>query len=938
MVAIGSASKPSRLARSLNSTIPSWSVGGRLFAGFLLIGAIFSAAVLATLWKVDGIKSDMDRIIEQRIPTAETSASMTTEINRSLASLRGWMLTKDEEYIAERAAVWADIDRNTKRMDRLSVAWDDGHDVAAWSEFKIVLNEFRHAQAAVEHAVTGPDAQRAVTILTTEAAPRANRLITMLAGPKRSDGSRSGGLAGKHRTQARRDAMGVHGNIKLLVRIEWVLLIGGLAIAGYVAARTTRSIVRPVEAITRAMTKLAGGDETVDIPATDRHDEIGTMANAVAVFKDNAADTRRLNEQLANIAENFPGVIYRRVRHPDGRITHPYISPGFQDFSGISTTEIANDSRRFISLMHPDDRSKWLERVSLGAYSEEPQGFELRLVNGAGETRWRKAVERSLRLENGDVVWDGVAVDITEQKRTEQALRDSEDKSRAIVNTVIAGIITIDEQGIIETVNPATERIFGYAAAALIGHNVSMLMPPRDRAQHDGYVANYLNTGNAKIIGIGREVLGKRKNGEIFPIDLSISEPYWSGKRMFTGIIRDVTERKRAEKSDRRLAAIVESTFDAVTATDLDGIVTDWNISSERLFGYSAQEMIGKPISVVVPDDRRHELTQRFEDIRRGRRPSNIETVRRRKDGSAIDVAVSASPIADGTGAIVGGSAIYRDITDIKRMEATVRQAHKIQALGNLAGGIAHDFNNALFPIIAITEVVMDDLPESSEARANLEKVLLAARHGRDLVRHIMTYSRQQPVSLEPVNLRDIVNETIDLLRATLPATIGIRSRLADDVGFVLADATQIREVIINLGANAAYAIGDRIGQLEIALERVDIDAGSAIPSVELAPGPYAQLAVHDTGDGMDEATMAQIFDPYFTTKPVGEGTGLGLAAVHGIIASHDGAVEVSSAQGQGTVFKIYLPSLIEDGSHPVRRNSAERNMKRRNTNDLPAR
>jgi signal transduction histidine kinase len=207
----------------------------------------------------------------------------------------------------------------------------------------------------------------------------------------------------------------------------------------------------------------------------------------------------------------------------------------------------------------------------------------------------------------------------------------------------------------------------------------------------------------------------------------------------------------------------------------------------------------------------------------------------------------------------------------------------------------------------------MDDLPESSETWANLAKVVTAAKRGRDLIRQILAYSRQQPVRLEPISLQNIVNEAIDLLRATLPATTEIRSRFADDVDSVLADSTQIREVLINLGTNAAHAIGDRTGHLEIDLERVEFDSGSNLPLGGLTPGSYVRLTVSDTGCGMDEETIARIFDPYFTTKPAGEGSGLGLAAVQGIIASHHGAIEVSSAPGQGAAFMIYLPLLTEE-------------------------
>ena len=382
-------------------------------------------------------------------------------------------------------------------------------------------------------------------------------------------------------------------------------------------------------------------------------------------------------------------------------------------------------------------------------------------------------------------------------------------------------------------------------------------------------------------------------------------------------IVEDVTrrehteaERNRAEKSVRRLAAVVESTMDAVVTTDRDGIIADWNKGAERLFGYSSHEAIGNPGSMIFPEHLRHEFDNNFNSIRQGRWINNTDTIRRRKDGSLIDVSVSASPYDDGMGNFAGGSGIYRDITERKRIEAKLRQAQKMQALGQLAGGIAHDFNNLLFPITTITEVVIDELADDARARANLANVVAAAEQGRHLVQQIMAFIRQKPADHRELKIAEILTESIGLLKATIASTIEIRTSVDPNVGSVLADETQIQQVIMNLGANAVHAIGTESGKIEFSLSRLCAEEDFAVGADTLASGEYAKLAVIDTGYGMDEDTLAQIFDPYFTTKSFGEGTGMGLAAVHGIVASFGGAITASSAPRIGTTIECYLPVL----------------------------
>lgn len=348
----------------------------------------------------------------------------------------------------------------------------------------------------------------------------------------------------------------------------------------------------------------------------------------------------------------------------------------------------------------------------------------------------------------------------TEHRETRSALRDSAERLRTILETAVEGIITIDECGIIESFNRSAENIFGYSAAEVIGQNVKILMPEPFRHEHDGYLNNYRETGHAKIIGIGREVVGRRKDGTLFPMDLSVSEVNLANRRMFTGFVRDITERKAAEKALAYFAVLVESSDDAIVGKTLDSKITSWNKGAERIFGYSRNEVIGKPIAILIPEDRQAEEPEILAKIRRGESVDHYETIRRRKDGKLIDISVTISPIRDNNGNIIGASKVARDITERKRLEKEI-----IEISNREQQRIGQDLHDGLCQELTGIELMCQVLEQklSKKSKNEAKQAAEIGTHIRQAIAHTRKLARGlSPVELELNGFMSALHELAD--------------------------------------------------------------------------------------------------------------------------------------------------------------------------------
>ena len=367
--------------------------------------------------------------------------------------------------------------------------------------------------------------------------------------------------------------------------------------------------------------------------------------------------------------------------------------------------------------------------------------------------------------------------------------------------------------------------------------------------------------------------------------------------------------------SEAKYRHVVENTNEAIIIYQ-ENRPLFFNTKALEVFGYSSKEFSKKSFfENIHPDDQSRVLDWHAKRLG-GERVPNLDEYRiLDKEGNEKWVQTSAVTV-DWEGKLAT-LALMNEITDrvvarreIQDLEKRLNQAEKMEALGTLAGGIAHDFNNILSVVIGYTEVSLDDVPKRSLLHNNLKEVLKAGRRARDLVKQILAFSRQSEQERRPLEISPVVKETLKLLRASLPATIEIRQDIGTELGSVLTDPTQINQVLMNLCTNAAHAMREKGGILEVRLDNVELDKSFVKKHPDMKPGPYIRLDVKDTGHGMKPEVKERIFDPYFTTKAVGEGTGLGLAVVHGIVRSHGGTIIVKSRKGRGSTFNVYLPVI----------------------------
>ena len=512
----------------------------------------------------------------------------------------------------------------------------------------------------------------------------------------------------------------------------------------------------------------------------------------------------------------------------------------------------------------------------------------------------------------GELVFTVILRDVTEQKRAEEALRQSEEQWRAAYSSNPTMYFIVDAAGTMLSVNEFGAEQLGYSASELIGQPMLNIFVEADRKRVQGDAESCFQNPGRRTRWEARKI---RKDGTILWVRETANAVLLKNQPVLLIVCEDITEQKHAEEalraSETRFRTFVDHASDAFMLHENDGTIVDVNRQTCESLGYGREELIGMTAAAFDPDAgpaTRQRIRWRLD----AGETFSFETRHRRKDGTIFPVEVRVRAFRD------GGRTFYislsRDITERKRAEAErakleerLRQAEKMEAIGRLASGIAHDFNNVLGGIIAYGEMLFDEAPDGAPRKRYAQNVLTAATRGHDLVDQILAFSRGQRGKHRPTDVCRAVVETLELVRSSLPDSITLHPTIPGVPLVVMGDTTQLHQIVMNLCSNSIHAMKEG-GPLRIAVTPLGVGADRALSHGTLKPGGYVRVSIEDSGCGMDEATLARIFEPFFTTKEVGRGTGLGLALVYAIVGDFGGVIDVKSVPREGSTFSIYLP------------------------------
>lgn len=540
----------------------------------------------------------------------------------------------------------------------------------------------------------------------------------------------------------------------------------------------------------------------------------------------------------------------------------------------------------------------------------EPLRFVARARHADGGYRWLESSASNM-LDTPEV--QGLVVvarDVTETRDTMQALRDSEARYRAVAEVATDLILIMDEAGGIKYVNGAAAPLLGWDPEDLVGRSLEVLLPPEARDEMGAALGRHLETGIPRIPEDPVEVWAVRKDGEEVLLEVAFAEYDERGARHFTGIARDVTERRRRELERTRLFRAIEQVAELVVVTDPEGRIEYVNPAFETITGYTREEVLGRNLRLLKSGQQSLADYQELWDTLLAGETWSGTFINRRKDGSTYRQQAVISPVRDPGGAVVNFVSVARDVTRETELEDQLRQAQKLEAIGHLTGGVAHDLNNVLSVIIANGQMLLGELGEATpESWLSAEEIVGAANRAGKMVRQLLSFGRKTPLERRNIRLADVIDEVGSLVGRLLPESIELRISVVDEIPLVRADRGAVEQMVMNLVTNARDAMpaGGRID--------IEIGVGDKVPGgVEGSERGdirrHVFVRVTDHGQGMHPETLARAFEPFYTTKEVGKGTGLGLSMTYGLMQQHDGFVELASRPGQGAKATLWFPAV----------------------------
>ncbi|MFO7558211.1 MAG: PAS domain S-box protein [Desulfobacterales bacterium] len=693
-------------------------------------------------------------------------------------------------------------------------------------------------------------------------------------------------------------------------------------------------------------------------PVKDKNDNVTQVLEAITdiTAKKMMEDALKKNEERFNFAIEASDDGLWDYNFQTGE---SYFSPRYYTMLGFEPYELPQAYETWSGLLHPEDRESVETRILDHIDSNNaPFEQEFRLRTKSGQWKWvlgrgkvffRNEAGRPVRIV-------GTHTDISRLKETEQLLRESEVRYRNIIEVSPAGIIVHSDGKLVFTNKAGSDLMGAGSPAEIIGMPIKEILHPdnwnsaRERLQRMLAGEKILHPVEERLVRLDGKTV------DVFVTDTKLT---YEGRPAVQVVIQDITEKKKIERELRvwnEITQIFLTSSDDTVYDKVLALILDSTRSKYGMFGFINKEGAWVCPSLTsdvweqcrIPDKKNifpHEQWGGLWGKAMVERKSQYskKTFSLPEGHITIDNALAVPIIYRNSligNFLVGQSEKGYEENDIKLLEAIatyiapilsarlardmeerdrkkvedrLRRAQKMEAIGTLAGGIAHDFNNILSAIIGFTQLAMNQIPADSPVLEDLKEVLTGAERARNLVKQILAFSRQQEEEISLIQVAPVLKETINLLRSTLPTSIEIRQKIEPEVGSILADPTQIHQVIMNLCTNAGYAMREQGGTLELRLTQQEVDDDSADKPTGLRPGEYIRLSVSDTGQGIAPEVLNKVFDPYFTTKSRGEGTGLGLSMVHGIVETYGGVVSVYSELKKGTIFHVYLPVIQED-------------------------
>jgi len=757
-----------------------------------------------------------------------------------------------------------------------------------------------------------------------------------------------------------------------------------------------------------------------------------------------------LREQLASIAATVPGVINSFCLRPDGSVSMPYASPRLVEIYGLRPDEVADDAAPVLARVHPDDLPQVQISIAESARTMTPWRDEFRVNNPLRGELWVEGHSVPQREADGSILWQGFIHDITARKRSEEALLDSSQFNRQIINGAEEGIIVYGPDLRIQVWNSYMEQFTGRSAGEVVGRHPREVFPFLEEAgvleilegvllggagraiefdfysPHAGRTCWVSDTfaplRNAKgevigVIGIVCDISGRRKaeeelrgsearfrtlveqaadaffvhgrdgrfldvnrraceslgydrqellqlgvcdieldldleraqcawdllepgqhctlrgrqrrkDGSTFPVEVRMGSYEQNGERLFLGLVRDISERERSEElvreASRRLELATRSGGLGVWDLDVAADTLVWNDRMYELYGMDRDDFDcrrGAWSASLHPDDRDRVLAAADAALS-GVQEFDTEFRVIRPDGALKTLKADAVVVRDGQGRALRMIGLNRDITRQRSLEAQLLQAQKMEAVGRLAGGVAHDFNNNLTVILGYAELSLLVPVNGPTLHEYLEQIIKAAEHSRDITRQLLAFSRNEIIAPRQVDLNQLIRQTEKTLAHLIGEDVRLGMTTPSGIWPVLIDPAQVNQIIMNLAVNArdAMPLG---GTLSIETRNLRLDEIYCLSNPEAKPGEYVQLTVSDTGLGIAREILGHIFEPFYTTKGVGKGTGLGLATVYGIMSQNDGFIKVYSEPGKGAAFALFFPRMVPERGVLVERAQA---------------